>query len=51
MEEHNPVFPTPSKRQTWIMMNDDFDELGYGSILLQVGKNDNRGLTITVNNE
>ena len=33
------------------MMNNDFEEIGYGSILFQVGKNDNRGLTIIINNE
>ena len=32
------------------MMNDDFDQIGYGSIVFQVGKNDNRGLTISLNN-
>lgn len=51
IEELNPIFPTHSKRQTWIMMNNDFDLLGYGSILFQVGKNDNRGLTININHE
>lgn len=33
------------------MMNNNFDEIGYGSILFQIGKNDQRGLTININNE
>ena len=45
------MFPTASKKQTWIMMNNDFQELGYGSILFQIGKNDNRGLTISISPE
>ena len=51
MEEVNPIFPTPNKRQTWIMVNNDFDQIGYGSIVFQVGKNDNRGLTVQLYNE
>ena len=51
MEEVNPIFPTPNNRQTWIMMNNDFDQIGYGSIVFQVGKNDNRGLTVQLYNE
>lgn len=50
-EELNIVFPSPNKKQTWIMMNNNFDEIGYGSILFQIGKNDLRGLTININNE
>ena len=51
IEEINPIFPTPMKKQTWIMMNNDFEQIGYGSILFQVGKNDNRGLTINISQE
>ena len=46
MTERNIIYPTPSNKTTWVMINNDFNLLGYGSILFQMGKHDNRGLTV-----
>jgi hypothetical protein len=47
-EEKNVVVPNPAKKQSWLMVNDDFQTMGYGSILFQVGKNDSRTLTVNI---
>jgi len=33
------------------MMNNDFNQLGYGSILFQIGKNDNKRLIIDIDSK
>ena len=42
------IVPNPNKKQSWMMINDDFQTMGYCSILFQVGKNDNRTLTVNI---
>jgi hypothetical protein len=38
-------------KHTWLKLNNDFNQLGYGSILFQIGKNDNRRLNIEINSQ
>lgn len=47
-EERNVIYPFPHKKQTWIMANDDFDSIGYGSLTFQTGKSDALLMAITI---
>lgn len=47
-EEKNVIVPNPNRKQSWIILNDEFATLGYCSILFQVGKNDDRTLTVAI---
>jgi hypothetical protein len=47
-EERNVIQPFPHKKQSWIMANDDFEAIGYGTLTFQTGKNDNIIMVIAV---
>jgi hypothetical protein len=47
-EEKNVIYPFPHRKQTWIMANDDFESIGYGTIIFQSGKNDNYLMIINI---
>lgn len=47
-EERNVIYPFPHKKQSWIMANDDFDTIGYGTLTFQTGKNDNIAMNINI---
>lgn len=47
-EERNVIYPYPHKKQTWIMANDDFQAIGYGTITFQTAKNDALALIVTI---
>lgn len=50
-EERNVIFPNLNRKQSWIIINRDFESLGYNTILMQVGKNDNRCMTVEVDTQ